>query len=100
MPPKKAQFDFVVNPDKALAPSTLASYKRYLNQLAAQGFKNKDDLIKNAEKVVEYIKSVESKPKRNFLYGAVFYATGRLDVEKDAKAKILYKGFQDNYGKS
>lgn len=97
MPPKKVQFEFVENPEKTLAPSTLAAYKRYLNLLANQGFKNKEELLMNPSAVVDYIKSVKSKGQRNFLYGAVFYSTGRLDVESDGPGKILYKGFQENY---
>lgn len=100
MPPKqqKVLFDFVENPDKPLADSTLKMYKRYLNILAQEGFQNREDLLNKSPQVVETIKRIgTSKVKRNFLYGAVFYSTGRLDFLTEPRGLPLYKGFQENY---
>jgi hypothetical protein len=99
MPPKqKEQFEFIENLEKPLADSTLASYKRHLNLLAKEGFKNREDLLNNSPKVVETIKRIgTSKVKRNFLYAAVFYITGRLDLISEPRGVPLYNGFQENY---
>lgn len=96
--PKELLFQFVENPDKPLADSTLKSYKRYLNHLAKEGFKNKDDLLNNSTKVVETIKRIgDTKLKRNYLYASIFYITGKIDFEKDPRGLPLYNGFQENY---
>lgn len=100
MPPKqdKVVFEFVENPEKPLADSTLASYKRHLNMLAREGFLNKEDLLNKSPQVVETIKKIgTSKVKRNFLYGAVFYIVGKMDFLIEPRGLPLYKGFQENY---
>ena len=100
MPPKrnKIAFEFVENPDKPLADSTLAQYKRHLNLLAQEGFLNKEDLLNKSTQVVETIKRIgSSKVKRNFLYAAVFYSTGKIDFLQDPRGLALYNGFQENY---
>ena len=100
MPPKRntSVFEFVENPDKPLADSTLASYKRHLNLLAREGFMNKEDLLNKSLQVVETIKRIgTSKVKRNFLWAAVFYSTGKIDLLQDPRGVALYNGFQENY---
>ena len=98
--PRKSpmQFEFVENPEKDIADSTKKAYKNHLNQLAAAGFKNKQQLLDNAEKVVEAVKRLgTTKVKRNFFFAAIFYATGRLDFEKDSRGLPLFRAFQENY---
>ena len=96
--PNPDQFEFVENPEKNLAPSTLISYKRYLNQLAKEGFKNKEDLLNHSVEVVKTIGRLgDTKVKRNFLYGAVFYITGKMDFQEDPRGLPLFRGFQENY---
>lgn len=98
--PKKSTilFEFEDNPDKPIADSTKRAYKNHLNQLAVEGFKNKDQILNNAEKVVEAIRKIgTSQVKRNFLFASVFYAVGRLDLEKDTRGKPLFDAFQKNY---
>lgn len=99
MPPKqKTEFEFVENPDKSLADSTLKSYKRHLNMLAREGFCNREDLLNKSPEVVETIKRIgTSKVKRNFLYAAVFYSTGKMDFLEEPRGLPLFKGFQENY---
>jgi hypothetical protein len=102
MPPRpknnSAKFEFELNPEKSLAPRTIATYKSYLNQLAAKGIKNKNDILSNASKVVEIVKEIgDTKIKRNYLYAAIFYATGKQDYEKDSRGLPIFKGFQENY---
>ena len=100
MPPKskKIVFEFVENKEKPLADSTLAQYKRHLNLLAKEGFMNREDLLNNSTKVVETITRIgTSKVKRNFLYAAVFYITGKIDFLADPRGLPLYNGFQANY---
>lgn len=93
MPP----FEFVENPEKPLAQSTLASYKARLNALAKLGYRNKSLLLSNASSVRNFIEENQSKQMRNLYWAAVFYALGRVDAERDNNAKILVDGFQKNY---
>jgi hypothetical protein len=102
MPRKpKSSFDFVENPEKPLAASTLTSYKRYLNKLGEAGFKNKEALLTNAPEVVKTIEELATtKIQKNYFFAAIFYATGRQDYEKDPRGLPIFKAFQDNYKKS
>lgn len=94
----KITFDFQINPEKELAARTLANYRNALNKLAADGIKNKQDILNNADKTVELIKQHgTTKLKRNYLFAAVFYATGRQDYENDPRGLPIFKAFQENY---
>jgi len=102
MPPKPRntgpKFEFVLNAEKSLAPRTIATYKSYLNQLAAKGIMNKEDILSKASKVAEIVKEIgDTKIKRNYLFAAIFYATGRQDYEKDPRGLPIFKAFQENY---
>lgn len=96
--PLDQQFDFVISSEKTLADSTIKTYRRYLNLLAARGFKNRESLLANSKQVVDTITELgDSQIKRNNFYAAVFYSTGRLDFDKEPRGLPLYKGFQENY---
>jgi hypothetical protein len=102
MPPKPRntgpKFEFELNPEKSLAPRTIATYKSYLNKLAEKGIKNKNDILSNPQKVVDIVKEIgDTKIKRNYLFGAIFYVTGRQDFEKDPRGLPIFKAFQENY---
>lgn len=100
MPRSKKQllFEFEENPDKPLADRTLANYKNALEKLASKGIKNKNDILNNAKKVVSLVDELcDSKLQRNYMFAAIFYATGKQDYEKDSRGLPLFKAFQENY---
>ena len=100
MPPKKKQslFEFVENPDKPLADRTLANYKNALEKLASRGIKNKEDILNNASKVVTLIDELcDTKLKKNYMFAAIYYATGQQDYDKDTRGLPIFNAFRDNY---
>jgi len=100
MPPKKKQnlFDFQINQEKPLAERTLANYRNALEKLATKGIKSKEDILNNASKVVSLITELcDTKLQRNYMFAAIYYATGQQDYQKDPRGLPIYKAFQENY---
>lgn len=88
--PDAPTFDFVLNPEKELAKTTLGNYKNALNRLAEYStlenekdktkpiLKTKDDLLKNTDYVLELInKHISARLTKTTTLASVFYIIGR-----------------------
>lgn len=103
----KVSFDFVNNPEKTITPSTAKLYKQKLNSLTKNflqedgksKIKNKEDILNHAKDVADFVKGLSSKQMRSLMLGAIFYAIGRQDFDKDPRGKPLFEAFQENYKK-
>jgi hypothetical protein len=106
----KPTFDFILNPTKTLAESTLKTYKKHLNHLydlsLEENKKNstkpilrtKDDLLTHSDYAVKLIKQLSDK--RLVLcqiYSSVFYVLGHQDFSKDTRGRIFTTEFRKTY---
>lgn len=103
--PDAPVFDFVQNPEKTLATSTLSNYKNALNRLTEYSalehakdkkkplIKTKADLLANPEYIITLIKDhISARLTKSATLASIFYITGRL-----AEDHIYVKLFRDLY---
>lgn len=103
--PDAPVFDFVENPDKTLAKTTLSNYKNCLNRLTEYSvlenekdkkkpiIKTKADLLANPEHVLRLIQDhVSARLTKTATLASIFYITGRLPEEH-----IFVKLFRELY---
>jgi hypothetical protein len=106
----KPTFDFVLNPTKTLAESTLKNYKKHLNHLHDLSLeenqkdsikpilKTKDDLLTHSDYAVKLINQLsEKRLVLCQIYSAVFYILGHQDFSKDTRGQIFTTEFRKSY---
>jgi hypothetical protein len=86
---------------KELSPRSVGIYKGKLNDLQkALGVKNRDDLLKESKKVLEYIdkkyeeekdKEDNTRAKKRIYFSAIFWVTDAIALDKK---KAYYDAFQ------
>lgn len=93
--PSAPTFDFVVNPEKTLAKTTLSNYKNALNRLTQTSvfeherdekkpiIKTKEDLLTHTDHVLFLIKEhIEARLTKTTTLASIFYIIGRQEDEK------------------
>ena len=90
--PDAPVFDFVQNPEKTLATTTLSNYKNALNRLTEYSalehakddkkpvIKTKDDLLKNTKYVLDLLQAhVPKRLTKTTTLAGIFYIIGRQE---------------------
>lgn len=103
-------FEFVENPDKKLAASTLKNYKKYLNNITELSYlghqqdervpliTKRKDIYDNPKMVVKLIKAhTDNRRVLCGYYSAIFYSLGRQDLEKDTTILPIVQEFRKTY---
>lgn len=108
--PEVPLFNFETNPEKTLAASTVASYKKHLNKITELSYSankendknpvvaNKTDLMNHPEYVLGLVKGLtDNRLQLCGIYSAIFYSIGRQELDKDNRAEPYVKAFQSQY---